>query len=234
MPLTQDRWAKPYGRLIMFIMDAIIRHYYPSDQQAVFEISADTAFFGEPVEAFLEDRRLYNDAFARYYTDLETNYTWVAEGSQGVIGFLFGCTNTINQTKQWRSYIVTKVLVNAFSGRYKLGRRTFSFAIGMLFGLMGGEEPNVNLIEYPAHLQINVQQGYRGEGVGRWLIDAYLGQLRQLSVGGVHLETTSHNEAACHLYEKMGFQLLESHPNRFWTRMLGQAVDNRSYGLKLG
>lgn len=214
-------------------MDTIIRQYNPSDQQAVFKISADTAFFGKPVEAFLEDRRLYNDAFARYYTDYETAYTWVAEGTQGVFGYLLGCVNTAHQSMQWRRYIVTRVLVNAISGRYKLGRHTAGFAIGMLMGLMKLEEPPADLIQYPAHLQINIQQGYRAAGVGRRLIDAYLEQVRQLGVDGVHLDTTSHNLAACHLYEKMGFQLLESRPNRFWTRMLGQAVNNRSYGLKL-
>lgn len=91
----------------------------------------------------------------------------------------------------------------------------------------------MDLNEYPAHLQIDVKQGYRGEGIGRRLIEAYLEQLRQLGVCGVHLGTTNHNEAACYLYEKIGFQLLDSHPNRYWTQMLGHEVANRSYGLKL-
>jgi ribosomal protein S18 acetylase RimI-like enzyme len=212
-------------------MDAIIRPYHPPDQQAVFEISSGTAFFGEPVEAFLEDRSLYIDAFSRYYTDHEADYAWVAEGSGKVIGFLLGCVNTINQSKHWKRYIVSTVLLNALSGEYKLGRRTAAFAIGMIIGLIREEEPQVDLLQYPAHLQIDVQQGYRGEGVGKRLIEAYLEQIRQLGVCGVHLGTTSANKAACFLYEKIGFQLLESRQNRFWTRMLGETVYNRSYGL---
>jgi GNAT superfamily N-acetyltransferase len=191
-------------------MGTIIRHYQPSDQHAVFEISADTAAFGEPVEAFLEDRSLYIDAFARYYTDHETDYVWVAEGSGEVIGFLLGCVNTINQSRQWKRYIVSKVLLNALSGRYKLGRRTAAFSMGMLLGLIRGEEPSVDLLQYPAHLQIDVRKGYRGEGVGKRIIDAYLEQIWRQGVCGVHLTTTSANTAACHLYEKIGFELLDS------------------------
>jgi len=214
-------------------MDPTIRHYQPSDQLVVFEISADSAFFGEPVEAFLDDRRLYHDAFARYYTNFEAPFVWVADCSKGVIGFLLGCADTSQQSKRWRRYIVTQVLVRALTGRYRLGRRTGSFAWGMLVGLIRGVEPKVDLIEYPAHLQIDIKKGYRGMGVGRRLIDAYLEQLRQMGVGGVHLGTTNRNEAACHLYENIGFQLLDNRHNRFWTEKLGCEVENRSYGLKL-
>ena len=223
----------PYGKLIGCAMDSTIRHYQPSDQTALFELSADTAFFGEPVEAFLEDRRLYSDAFVRYYLDYETAYVWVAEGLEGVTGFLLGCAHTAHQSRHWRGYILTRVLLKALSGQYHLGRRTASFAFGMWAGLMRGEEPTVDLSVYPAHLQIDVKQSYRGQGVGSRLINAYLEQLRQMDVCGVHLQTTSHNTAAYHLYEKMGFSLLDNRPNRYWTRRFGFEIENRSYGSGL-
>ena len=56
----------------------IIRLYEPDDRQDVLRISADTAVFGEPVEAILDDRRLFCDAFTAYYTDFESEYLWVA------------------------------------------------------------------------------------------------------------------------------------------------------------
>jgi ribosomal protein S18 acetylase RimI-like enzyme len=214
-------------------MDINIRHFQPHDQQAVFEIAADTAFFGEPVEAFLEDRRLFTDAFARYYTEQEAKLAWVADGQGGLVGFLFGCADTPSQSRRWRRFILSEILVKAMAGRYSLGRRTAAFAWGMLMGMVRGEEARVDLKGYPAHLQIDVQAGYRGVGVGGRLIEAYIEQLRQMQMGGVHLTTTSHNEAACHLYEKVGFQLLDERLNRFWTNKLGFAVKNRSYGLKL-
>jgi ribosomal protein S18 acetylase RimI-like enzyme len=214
-------------------MDATIRHYQTADQQKVLEISADTAFFGEAVEAFLDDRQLYMDAFGRYYTDQEAQYAWVAESLEGVVGFLFGCADTPLHAKRWRSYILRVVLLKAVSGKYKLGKKTASFAWGMLMGSLRDEQANIDLMEFPANLQIDIRDGYRGAGLGRKLIEAYLEQLKGMNIRGVHLETTSHNEAACHLYEKIGFQMLVEKPNRFWTQMLGYAVYNRSYGLKL-
>jgi ribosomal protein S18 acetylase RimI-like enzyme len=214
-------------------MDATIRHYQTADQQKVLEISADTAFFGEAVEAFLDDRQLYMDAFGRYYTDQEAQYAWVAENLEGVVGFLFGCADTPLHAKRWRSYILRVVLLKAVSGKYKLGKKTASFAWGMLMGSLRDEQANIDLMEFPAHLQIDIRDGYRGAGLGKKLIEAYLEQLQGMNICGVHLETTSHNEAACHLYEKIGFHMLDEKPNRFWTRMLGYAVYNRSYGLKL-
>jgi ribosomal protein S18 acetylase RimI-like enzyme len=213
--------------------EVVTRHYHVSDQPAVFQIAGDTAFFGEPVEAFLEDRKLFCDSFVGYYTIREEGFCWVADTDDRVIGFLLGSTHAIVQTAQWRRYILSKVLVNVVLGRYKLGKRTANYAINMLVGIVRGEEPTVNLGEYPAHLHINIQKGYRSEGVGRRLMDAYLEQLQGLGVRGVHLKTTSHNEAACHLYEKIGFKLLDSRQNRFWTGLLGEKVNNCSYGLKL-
>jgi ribosomal protein S18 acetylase RimI-like enzyme len=213
---------------------ATIRHYQNSDRAAVVGISGDTAFFGKPVEAFLEDRLLYCDAFTRYYLDFETPFVLVADCPDGLAGFLLGCADTTSYLKRWREYLVTRVLVRTIFGHYKLGPRTARFAWGMLAGLTRRDKPEVNLQVYPAHMQIDVRQGYRGVGVGYQLINAYLDQLRALGICGVHLGTISHNEVACHLYESMGFQKLGSHPNYYWTGMLGEKVNNRSYGLKLG
>ncbi len=213
--------------------DILIRKYKPTDQAAVLNLAADTAFFGEPVEAFLEDRNLHGDAFTRYYTEHETDYVWVAAVSTGVVGFLLGCADTTTQTRLWRRYIIHTVLRRALGGRYRLGKRTAGFAWGMLAGSMRGENPWVDLREYPAHLQIDVKQDYRGFGVGRRLIEAYLAQLKETGISGVHLETTSHNEAACALYEKVGFKRIDCRPNRYWTTWFGHRVDNLAYGMKL-
>ena len=64
-------------------------------------------------------------------------------------------------------------------------------------------------------------------------METYLQQLRGLGVPGVYLETTSLNEVACHLYEKLGFRKLDVRPDRFWAKWFGRPVDDRCYGLKL-
>ncbi len=48
-----------------------IRPYQQSDRAMVAGIAADTAAFSAPVEAFLDDRRLFFDASYRVYLDDE-------------------------------------------------------------------------------------------------------------------------------------------------------------------
>ncbi len=67
--------------------DVTIRSYEHPDRQAVLRIAAETAFFGEPLEIYLDDRRLFWDVFYRYYTDLESEHGWVACAGDQVVGF---------------------------------------------------------------------------------------------------------------------------------------------------
>jgi len=62
----------------------------------------------------------------------------------------------------------------------------------------------------------------------------YLDQLSYLRVPGVHLGTSSENIAACQLYEKLGFQLLEEKPSIMWEGIVDHPVISRAYGLNLG
>lgn len=210
-----------------------IKPYQHSDRVDVFRIAADTAFFGAPVEAFLDDRRLFCDAFVRYYTDFETDYAWVATTGDQVVGYLTGCIDTAAQRKRYLFHTIVPLAGGVFQGKYKLGSKTWRFARSILGGVIGNEYPHVNYDEYPAHLHINLDVSSRGQGLGQKLIGAYLNQLKQLGVPGVFLGTTNLNEAACRLYEKTGFILLDTRQTRVWSFLVTKTVENRSYGLKL-
>jgi hypothetical protein len=64
-------------------------------------------------------------------------------------------------------------------------------------------------------------------------MDADLNPLRKLDVPGVFLGKTNLNEAACRLYEKTGFKLLDTRQTRFWSCLVKRPVEIRSYSLKL-
>jgi ribosomal protein S18 acetylase RimI-like enzyme len=210
-----------------------IRPFQPQDRQAVFRIGADTAFFGDPIEAYLDDRNVFLDAFYAYYTDLEPEHSWVACADEAVVGFLTGCVNSHARGPKFGRYILPGLVVNLLTGKYHLGRRSFRYISGMFAGVLRGELTHADLEIYPAHLHINVDSAWRGHGLGQKLIEAYLQQLRDLRVKGVFLDTTSLNEVACRLYVKMGFRLLDHRPDRFWAKWFGRPVENRCYGLKL-
>jgi ribosomal protein S18 acetylase RimI-like enzyme len=210
-----------------------IRQYQTGDRSSVFHIAAETAFFGDPVEAFMDDRNLFCDAFVGYYTTHKAEYCWVAETGNEVIGYLLGSTQLVTQSDHWLKYMFSRVIIQAVSGKYRIGRRTIGYALNTVSGYLTGGEPPVDLAEYPAHLHINIDPNFRGFGVGGRLIEAYCKQLHSAGIFGVYLHTTSHNEAACRLYEKLGFQILNSRPNRYWSKWFGFPIENRSYGLKL-
>ncbi|MGA2503561.1 MAG: GNAT family N-acetyltransferase [Anaerolineales bacterium] len=213
--------------------DFDVRPFIPADRQAVFRIGGDTAFFGAPIEAYMEDRNAFLDAFYAYYTDLESEHAWVASANGEVVGFLTGCVDTRVHDRKILRVIIPRVAASLLRGRYHFGKRSFRYFRGLLSGLLRGEFTRVDLAIYPAHLHINVDAAWRGYKLGQSLMDAYLGQLRELGIPGVYLDTTSLNEIACRLYEKMGFRLLDARPDRFWAKWFGHPVDNRCYGLKL-
>ncbi len=43
----------------------LVRPYEATDREAVHRIAADTAFFGDPIERYLDDRQHFLDLFLR-------------------------------------------------------------------------------------------------------------------------------------------------------------------------
>lgn len=213
--------------------DLVIRRFQPADRQAVFRIGADTAFFGAPIEAYMEDRNAFLDAFYAYYTDFEPEHSWVACADGEVVGFLTGSVDTRIHKRTLLRVILPRLAGNLLNGKYYFGKRAWHYFGGMLGGVLRREFTRVDLDAYPAHLHINVESAWRGYRLGQRLMEAYLGQLRELGITGVYLDTTSMNIVACRLYEKMGFRLLDTRPDRFWMKWFGHPVDNRCYGLRL-
>jgi ribosomal protein S18 acetylase RimI-like enzyme len=211
----------------------IIRPYQAPDRQVVLRIAADTAFFGAPVENFLEDRRLFCDLFYRYYTDFESANGFVACAGMAVVGFIVGSPDTRRQQSRLWRLLLPGVIQGLLQRRYKFGPKTRRYGFGLLKSTLRGEFPHCDLSQYPAHLHINVDERWRTQGVGRQLMAAYLSRLQALGVPGVHLHSTNLNTAACVLYERMGFILLDARRTSIWGYCMSRMVENRSYGLKL-
>lgn len=213
--------------------DLQVRPYQNTDREAVFRIAAETAFFGEPVEAFLDDRGLFCDCFYAYYTDLEPDHGWVACAGNEVVGFLMGSTDTPSRPRRWMKNILPVIARKFAGGGYHLGRRTLQYGTRLMLGRLRGERPILDVKAYPAHLHVNLAAGWRGQGLGRQLLSAYLEQLRVLEIPGVHLSTTSYNATACRLYERVGFCLISACPTRLWEGLIQAPVEERLYGLRL-
>ena len=210
------------------------------DRAALFQIGGDTAFFGAPIEFYMEDRRIFLDSFYAYYTDYplycegyEPEHTWVACAGGQVVGFLTGCTDTHHQERILLRKLIPGVAWRLLQGYYHPGKKTWRYVRAIISAGLRREVPLANLKLYPAHLHINLAAEWRGYGLGKCLMQAYLAQLKQLGVRGMHLGTTSMNEIACRMYERTGFHLLDARPTRMWAGLIDHPVENRCYGMEL-
>jgi ribosomal protein S18 acetylase RimI-like enzyme len=210
-----------------------VRQYRVQDRPAVLQIAADTAFFGAPVEAFIDDRRLMQDFFVSYYTDYEPEHLWIAEGDSTVVGYLTGSVGD-RRARSGKARAASVAAIRLLTFRYRLGRLTLRYFARVAGAVLRSEYPHADLREYPAELHINLTEGARGYGLGKRLMNACLDQMAGAGVPGIHLNTTNLNAVAVRMYEKMGFHLLASKPTRLWEPWLpGQRVENLVYGKRL-
>jgi ribosomal protein S18 acetylase RimI-like enzyme len=214
-------------------MTALVRPYWAQDRAAVLQIAADTGFFGAPVEAFLDDRRLMQDAFVSYYVDREPEHLWVAEVDGAVVGYISGSTGDARASRgKARTAAVFAFRLLTFG--YRVRRLTWRYFRRTGGAILRGEYPHADLREYPAELHINLAKGARGLGLGKSLMNACLDQMSDLGIPGIHLNTTSLNTAALRMYEKFGFRLLGSKRTRLWEPWLpDKEVENLVYGKRI-
>lgn len=83
-----------------------------------------------------------------------------------------------------------------------------------------------------AALGMCVADGWRGQGVGRALMDAAIDWARTAGAHKVELQMWPHNEAARLLYERMGF-VQEGYLRRHYPRKNGELWDAVIMGLVL-
>lgn len=76
-----------------------------------------------------------------------------------------------------------------------------------------------------AHLGMAIIDGYRGEGIGRRLLDQSIDWSREYGAHKIDLEVWPHNTAARRLYEHVGF-VVEGWRRRHWRRNSGELWDS--------
>jgi GNAT superfamily N-acetyltransferase len=86
--------------------------------------------------------------------------------------------------------------------------------------------------EYPAHLHIDVLEGYQRQGIGTKLVKALESHLKDMKVIGICLGTSERNYKSIPFYKKNGFELLKITKGLgFWPGT--DAVKSFYFGKKL-
>ncbi|UCD56932.1 MAG: GNAT family N-acetyltransferase [Candidatus Hydrogenedentota bacterium] len=191
---------------------AIVRKYGPADRDVLRKICYDTGLLGDPIDPYFGCLDLFADYWMNYYTDYEPESAFVAELDGQVVGYLVGCKDTSVQQEVQKSEIMPRIYRKFLTFGYNVDRRFFSFMWRYLRSMWRREFVEESFKDHPAHLHMNLTEGYRSGGIGSKLMSAYFNYLRRNNVRGLHLGTTSHNKLAVPFYKKWGFRLVSRHP----------------------
>jgi len=186
--------------------DSIVRPYEPRDRAAVRQIAYETADSGEPAERLFSDRAVMADILTRYYTDFEPQSLWVVDHAGQAVGYLSGCLDDrrYQRVMAWR--VVPAALVRAIARGALARRETWRLLGALVRTWRSGEfHQPAALAQYPAHLHINIQQGFRGQQIGPRLVERFVEQARVAGLGGIHAGVHEENLPARRFFERLGF-----------------------------
>lgn len=209
-----------------------IRKYEKKDRQFVREIACATAFIGKDSSVFFQDREILADALTSYFTDYECESCFVAEGEEGILGYITGAKDESAMNKIFSAKLSGHLFIKALKNRALFHKKNISFLFHCLASFLKGEfKLPAPLKDYPAILHINLREGYRNQGIGGQLITAYLDYLKENKVRGVHLATMS--DAAAEFFSKQGFKLLFSAKRSYFRYILHKDITVYVYGRRL-
>lgn len=171
--------------------EVIVRNYAEKDKSAVRNICVETAN-GFHVDT-LEQRELLCLLFNDYYTENEPDTCFVAaNGKDQAVGYII-CAKDFNTYRKifFKEYLPKIKKLNAWQALIR--RITLWF------------EGRVSK-EYPAHLHIDILDGYQRMGLGHKLMNALIDKLTASGVKGVCLFVGAKNDKGISFYKKYGFK----------------------------
>lgn len=190
-----------------------IRPYEPRDRAALRQICSDTADAGQPIERFFPDREVFADLLTNYYTEFEPQSVFVADHNGEVVGYVTGCVNTKRFLRFMVGFVTPAVFVKAlFRGALWHPQTVRLVRNNISLWLKGGHRTGREMDNYPAHLHVNMKDGFRGKHVGQQLVEAFCKHARAAVAPGVHAGVSAENERGCRFFQRLGFTELHREP----------------------
>ncbi len=211
-----------------------IRPYQPQDRSSVRQICCDTAYAGQPVERFFPDREVIADLLTNYYTQREPRSAFVADNAGEVVGYITGCVDTKRFQRAMAWPIVPAVFMKAlFRGVLWHPQAVRFIRTNLTLWLKNDYRNDKTLRDYPAHLHINIRDGFRGQKLGQQLVSAFCEHARQEKATGVHAGVSAENVQARHFFEELGFAEIHRAPRCRSQDGSGRVLYTTTYGKKL-
>ena len=214
MPLSAERTSLDQA-------DLIIRTARPADRDALRTLCVDTAYFGEPCEAFFPDREFLADLIMEYYIRYEPHHTWIAQYQGEIVAYLSAGFDEAGYTRIMLKNILPGAILRAL-GRGRIWDRRTVKLIGYNFmSFISGQTrlPAGDHRAYPVHIHQNTRQGFRGKGIGRKLLEAFLDTVKKEQALGVRFRALR-GEPCFPFFDTYGFKRLACRRVKYWERWL--------------
>jgi ribosomal protein S18 acetylase RimI-like enzyme len=190
-----------------------IRRAVLSDLPYFYEICLKTGDQGKDASPLFSDQYLLGHYYAAPYLVYQSGICFTAEYEYRPHGYIVAVPDTAS-FKQWMEEQWLPPLRKQFpksfpSARSKKEKEIIGFIHERHFPIdIAGRSW---LMDYPAHLHIDLLPCLQGKGRGRVLIDTLFNELARKGVSGLHLGVGLSNTGAISFYKKMGFSVLEEH-----------------------
>ena len=173
---------------------ATIRNFQEKDREAVREICIKTA--PEAAVKTENGKNYILTMYCDYYIDCCPEYCFVAADEKNeAVGYILCAPNYEAYKKDFKKYI----------------KKIFSFSFYR--GVAAFFESKISgrfLPDYPAHMHIDILDGYQRMGIGTQLVDALRKKLKNEKITGVMLVVGSDNKKGRSFYNKYGFKQLRN------------------------
>jgi GNAT superfamily N-acetyltransferase len=216
----------------MLPIECVIRKYDCNDRDSVRRISYETAFLECPRKLIFDDDEILADALTLYFTDYEPESCFVAVADNKVVGYIIGSKDAADIKRVFGSKIIIPVLIKAFSRGVFFKLVNLKYFFHVLLSALKREfiAPELSK-DFPSLLHINIDEAYRGQGIGERLIQIYLAFLKEEGSRGVHFGTIS--ERAVTFFLGNGFNILFQNKRTYLKPYFNKAVNFYIFGRKL-
>ena len=178
-----------------------IRSAVPADMDALYEICLLTADSGVDASALYSDRKLPGYVWAAPYGALEPDFAFLLTDGERRLGYCIGVPDTAafedRLDREWWPKVRAELAGFKPTAKYD----------EMVLGKINTPERHdpEQLVDYPAHLHINLLPEVQSGGWGRRLIETELDALRKAGARGVQLGVSPTNIRAQGFYRHVGF-----------------------------
>jgi ribosomal protein S18 acetylase RimI-like enzyme len=182
---------------------AEIRAYRSGDLEDLYRICLATGWDGADASAMYADPKLVGHLYAVPYGVLFPECALVVEDAEGVAGYILGAADTAAFEARAEADWWPKLRAEYADPQGPAAAWTADQRLAYQIHHPRPPRPAL-LARYPAHLHIDLLPCLQGQGMGRRMLDAWLGLVRSMGACGAHLEVGTANQRAVRFYRAYG------------------------------